>query len=236
MDDYLAGRMSEAKLRRFEARLAAEPELAAELSVQRRLYDALDLLRTKEKLKQAQIAYQKGEKNTSRPVSRSLWSAVAVAAAFVGVALSITYYATDVFKSTSEVAFNEFYQPESGARGGCPQDLPAFPLYARGDYKKALASAANASEDLTRCRAYFAGLNRLALGQPLLAAEDFTLARESTEVGIRRKAVWYLGLSYLKAGNEAKARQTFRAIGAQDDPEHPYASSAAEILRRLTDD
>lgn len=231
IEDFLEGKLSVEEKRTFELRIEAEPALKEEIVAQRRLKNAIEALKTKERLKLAYTNYQQDSK--VRPLNRPVWQTYAVAAAIVGLMLGITYFGTDVFRSDSEVAFNEFYQPEANARGECPQDLPAFKLYEEKQYEDALASVVGQKDDSTHCVRYFVGINQLALARLPQAIQSLQIAQTSPDIVIRRKAEWYLGLAYLRDNNEESAEKTFKAIVERNESENPYVQPAAKLLNRF---
>jgi ElaB/YqjD/DUF883 family membrane-anchored ribosome-binding protein len=190
IENFLEGKLSVEEKRAFELRVEAEHDLKEEIASQRRLRNAIEVLKTKERLKQAYAIYE--GRNKVRPLARPVWQTYAVAAAIVGVMLGITYFGTDVFKPESEVAFNEFYRPEMSARGECPQDLPWFKLYEEKQYEDALAGVVGQKDDSTHCVRYFIGINQLALAKLPQAILSLQIAQTSPDIAIRRKAEWYL--------------------------------------------
>lgn len=231
IEDFLAGELATEEKREFESRMEAEPALKEEVEVQRRLKNAMEVLKTKERLKQAYTLYE--GPNKVRPLTRPVWQTYAVAAAVVGLMLGITYFGTNLFKPESEVAFNEFYQPEMSARGECPQELSSFKLYEEKQYEDALAAVVSQKDDSTHCVRYFVGINQLALARLPQAIQSLQIALTSPDITIRRKAEWYLGLAYLRDNNEESAEKTFKAIVERNESENPYVQPASKLLNRF---
>lgn len=231
IEDYLEGKLLAEEKRAFELRIEAEPALKEEVAAQRRLKNALEVIKTKERLKQAYTEYEEATK--VRSLNRPVWQTYAVAASVIGLMLGIIYFGTDIFKPDSEIAFNEFYQPEANARGECPQELPAFSLYEEKQYEDALAAAMTQKDDSTHCVRYFVGINQLALAKLPQAIQSLQIAQTSPNPSIRRKAEWYLGLAYLRDNNEENAEKTFKAIVERNESENPYVQPAAKILNRF---
>lgn len=232
IDDYLNNRLAPDARAEFEAQMTSQPVLQAEVVTQRRLLNAMATLKTKQKLKEAyqQYALEAAQTPKVRPLP---WTTYAVAASVVGIMVTAAYFATNWFKPNTEVAFNQYYQPEVGARGDCPQDLPAFKLYEQKQYQAALLAAQALPDDSTHCISYFMGLNFLATNQFGNAILSLQVAQQSSSLTTRRKAAWYLGLAYLQANDAPQAERVFRKMVSENDPENPYLRPATNILKQF---
>ncbi len=231
IEAFLDGKLSKEAKENFELRMAGEPLLKEAVEAQRRLRNAMEILKMKEKLKHAYVQFE--DQTKRRPLNRPVWQTYAVAASIVFIMVSVAYFATDLFKSDTEVAFNAYYRPESAARGECPQDLNGFELYEQKQYEEALFKARSLKDDSTHCVAYFIGINQLALAALPKAIESLQTARASSNAIIVRKAEWYLGLAYLRANDEKNAQRIFESIVEKNDPGNPYLPSATKILDRF---
>lgn len=87
IEGFLEGKLSVEEKRKFELRIETEPALKEEIAAQRRLRNALEVLKTKERLKQAYAVYE--EPNKVRLLNRPFWQIYAVAAAIVGLMLAL---------------------------------------------------------------------------------------------------------------------------------------------------
>ena len=108
IEAFLDGKLAKEN---FELRMAGEPLLKEAVEAQRRLRNAMEILKMKEKLKHAYVQFE--DQTKVRPLNRPAWQTYAVAASIVFIMVSVAYFATDLFKSDTEVAFNAYYRPES---------------------------------------------------------------------------------------------------------------------------
>lgn len=176
-----------------------------------------------------------GRKKTS---GRSLFVRYASlsAAALIGVILVVS---TLLPSSNHEKLFNSYYTPfeaispvtRSINNNEGANYSAAISSYKTGDYQKA---AAGFNEELKKdplavSSRFFLGLSQLALknyGQTIILLSE--VANDSGEYS--KEARWYLGLSYLKTGNEQKAAGCFEYLSKSNGF---YRESSEKILRRL---
>lgn len=224
VEAYLSGTLTGSEKADFEALLANDPELQNEVDRQRKLLMAFELLKYKR-----EFAHQRAIPALRETKVRKLeWPRYAAAASVVLFLIAGLLYKTGVFTAKSRLAYDKYYEPETYARGGCPQDLPAFQLYAEGKYKDALQKVAPITSDSSACIAYFKGLCYLAIDNSALAIPLFTEASTSGRLEIHQKAQWYLSMAFLEADQSKEARKLLAEIATS--PSHPYQRAAQEII------
>ena len=176
-----------------------------------------------------------GRKNTS---GRSLFARYASlsAAALIGVLLVVR---TLLPSSNPEKLFNSFYKPfeaispvtRSITNNESDIYSAAIASYKTGNYQKAAVVFAEElkKDPLAVSSRFFLGLSQLALknyGQSIILLSE--VANDSGEYS--KEARWYLGLTYLKSGNEQKAAGCFEYLSKSNGF---YRESSEKILRGL---
>ena len=81
IEAFLDGKLSKEAKENFELRMAGEPLLKEAVEAQRRLRNAMEILKMKEKLKHAYVQFE--DQTKVRPLNRPAWQTYAVAASFV---------------------------------------------------------------------------------------------------------------------------------------------------------
>lgn len=232
IESYLNGTMDTAEKVAFEATLELDPQLREEVEFRKKTLRALELLKFKQEFqKTRELVPQQKSIDIEPPktiVVRPFGSRYAIAASITLLLVAGFLYKSDVFTSRSQRAFNTYYQAETYARGGCPQDLPFFKQYADGKYKEALEQAKSTSGDSIFCVTYFQGLCYLAQDESTVAIPLFTKATESENNEIKNKAQWYLAMAYLEANEAKKAEELLRQIANNSD--NPYSTPAGQII------
>lgn len=224
VEAYLSGTLTGSQKTDFETRLANDPELQAEVDRQRKLLLAFELLKYKR-----EFAHQKAVPSLRETKVRKLeWMRYAAAASVALFLLAGLLYKTGIFTTKSRLAYDKYYEPETYARGGCPQDLPAFKLYAEGKYNDALQKVASLTGDSSACISYFKGLCYLAMDNSKLAIPFLSEASVSGRSEIHQKAQWYLSMAFLEADRSKEARKLLTEIATA--PSHPYQRAAQEII------
>lgn len=176
-----------------------------------------------------------GRKKTS---GRSLFVRYAsiAAAALIGIIIVVS---TLLPFSNSEKLFNSYYTPfeaispvtRSINNIEATKYSAAIGSYKTGDYQKAAAGFAEVlkKDPLAVSSQFFLGLSQLAMqnyGQTIVLLSE--VANDSGEYS--KEARWYLGLSYLKTGDEQKAAGCFEYLSKSNGF---YRESSEKILRRL---
>jgi TolA-binding protein len=157
------------------------------------------------------------------------------AAALIGVFIIIR---TLLPASNPENLFNSYYKPfdaispvtRSVNNNESDINSSAINSYKTGDYQGAVAAFGRLSkEPLSGQAGFLLGLSQLALENYSMAISQLSdVANGSGEYG--KEAKWYLGLSYLKTGNNQKARECFEYLAGSDGF---YRERSEKILRRL---
>lgn len=233
IESYLDGSLEETDKQEFETLIASTPELEEEIAFRQKTRRAIEALKFKQefqKIRDSATATEEDQEKVEEKekVIRPFWSRYAVAASVTLLLMAGFLYKSDVFTPSSQRAFNKYYQDESYARGGCPQELSVFKQYADGHYQEALDQVKTLPTDSIFCITYFKGLCYLAQDQSSTAIPLFSEAIESTNGEVRNKAKWYLALSYLEVNDKEKAEKLLRAIA--NESENPYSDPASQII------
>lgn len=227
IEAYVLDRMPAAERAAFEQRLAGDPDLRAEVQLERENIRAVELGGVQRLLKE--IAAGEGAVDRSRR-SGAGWLTYAAAAVLLLVAA--TWWATR--PSAGERAFAAHFLPDPGLPVvmGIAHD-PAFneamTSYKEGDYagaKKAW-SAEIASDPHNDTLHYYIGMAALAQGDAREAIDRLLPLMEGPDRAFHDRAGWYLFLAYVRAGEQAKAR----AVDLSADRTH--AEEAERILEEL---
>jgi len=139
-----------------------------------------------------------------------------------------------------EVLFLRSFEPYPSrtpvVRGDRPAgSLEALALYEAGDYRGALAGL----EDRLRrdpddpAARFYAGVCRLALGQPQEAALDLERVLRTGDEDLRAPAEWYLALAHLRANDLPGARARLAGVAAGEGFYRDRASALLSELDRL---
>lgn len=227
IEAYLKNRLPPPERDAFERRLADNEALRREVALQRRLDDGLDaaLLRRRFAVaRREQLQYRRRRQRTT----------YALAAAISVVLLTtVGVLVQSLRPSPAQRAFREFYEPELPFR----QDVASAALtdalteYYAGRYDEALRRLSALPDDLSGQVPYYRGLSLLALNRPAEAESHLRQARQGSDPVIRRRADWYLALTYLRADDTTRAAPQFRRIAA--DTLHPFHDRATDLLRQL---
>jgi tetratricopeptide (TPR) repeat protein len=232
IEAYLDASLDESAKIEFEQVLAASPELREELAFRKKTRRSIEALKFRQEFEKIRntVPYPvaPNAKLDAPAVKPLFWPKYAVAASITLLLVAGILYRNDVFSPPGQRVFNKYYQAETYARGGCPQELPSFRLYADGRYQEALEDTKTAPTDSIFCTIYFKGLCYLAQDQSSHAIPLFNQAIESTSKEVQNKALWYLAMAYLEANDQEKAEKTLRKIASV--PENPYSALAGEII------
>jgi tetratricopeptide (TPR) repeat protein len=250
---FALGRLSGNDLEAFEARLAADPDFAAEVAREVELIQAIrlapgvDALRSQLEIieKEAGERAETANKKPGRAISFRLLFA---AAAAVMLCVAAIWFFNRTPSMTAQELFAAHFQPPAtmsaqvtgrGAEDTTQTpDTPFFSLLeaAEQDYNK--GNPAGALEKIARLQAlpessgfsdrlaFYAGLGCLQTGKPEQAIREFEKIREDYP----SEKPWYLALARLNAGQTAEAKADFQQISGSKSP---FAREAAVIFEHL---
>ncbi len=228
IERYVNNEMSVDERQTFEAEMEKDLEFKKEVEAYIKIFNGFEELNFRKRLKLIGENYKQGGGMIA--MDRRPYISYAMAASVAIILFAGLYFFTNLFKPETEIVFNDYYRPETLARGECPQDLAAFPLYNDKKYEEALKAVNSLKPDSILCVTYFKGLVELALNKKE-AVDDLKLAATSINNNIRDKAEWYLALALLKQGNKEEAIKMLQKITI--DPEHPFYEMAGKALKAL---
>ncbi len=235
---YLRRQMPPDERRAFEAKIAADPELAAEVS----FYEAL-LLSHDEQIKskwrtQDESLLQPGSQ--APPLSfirRPQWAIAASLALLLAAGVWYTFiYAPPL---NSDTVFQENYEGYKysgilGAGSSAPEDSvwqTTLSAYRAGRFDEAIGTAGQLSNSAKYAAEaqLLTGAAYLENGQPEEAVRAF--AQVDAPPALHRKAQFFTAMAHLKANKPEQAKALFKTIAA--DTESPFKGKAKAILDDL---
>jgi hypothetical protein len=238
IERYLDRSLSTEEQKWMEQRLAEEPVLNTKYKEHKQLIDGIRYAHLHDKLLQLRAL-----EKTMPPIRSKAgqgaqimmyWKPMAVAATLT---ILMTGYFIMNRPVKPEELFAQYFQTypnvfEPTVRGNDPADKrsEAFGAYDRGDYKTAVTLFEQLLKDKEEPGILILlGNANLVLGNVEAAQTNFlTLIKDFDELDGQAK--WFLGLSYLKQGNEEKARLILQELG---DPEFTYSKKAKELLKNV---
>ncbi|MGA0559288.1 hypothetical protein ACO2Q8_21695 [Larkinella sp. VNQ87] len=245
---YLNNELSEADRLSFETDLQADPELAAEVDLQRNLRLGFRALGIQQALDQAKASYQasvvKPEPvSETKPVVRPLiswqyWAAAASVVVVLGIGL-YQYrqgagrqvdgiYTESVGATTDDELLKSF--PASSTKTGF---LDALKNYKARNYDEAIEKlkVLPADRQTIHYKNYLLGLSYLANDQSTEAIPLLAKARETPSPVLQQKAEWFLALAYVKNRQKEQALPILTRIST--DQAHPFHSLAQRVLNKI---
>lgn len=233
IDQYLNGQLEDAARKAFEARCAAEPELADLMREHVQAEYAVRTTARESRRTALNNAFEEWDSDT--PVRRfpfRPWGvAAAIFAILVGLAVAFGIFAP---APTPEALFAEAFEAEpfSGRRTSS-QWQQAGDAYTLQDYPEAIRLLSELLADSNfnnRPRAYYyLAHSHLLAGQPQEALVAFQAV--SPESSFIRQSEWYIALVYLKIGNREQALNSLRQITSQT--RHYRLKEATNLLEAL---
>lgn len=235
---YLRRQMPPNERRAFEAKIAADPQLADEVA----FYEAL-LLRHDEQVKtkwRAQDESLLQPETQIRPVPlvrRPQWAVAASLALLLAAGVWYTFFYTP--QPNLDTVFQENYEgyKYSGILGNGTSNAEdslwqaAMNAYRAKRYEDAVNIAGQFSNSVKYAAEalLLTGAAQLEQGQTEEAVRAF--AQVNAPLALRRKAQFFTAMTHLKAKNAGQAKTLFQTIA--DDADSPYRGKAAAILKKL---
>lgn len=231
--DFLAEKLSGEELQTFERRLAAEPELAAELKVQQGMQRVLRAGRREElDARMRRIRERKRQAKGRIPA----WS-YAAAAAIALVVLGGLWW-LNAGSSREDLYAQHYSLYTLGGPVRSPEAVTPFEKawesYIEGDFEKAqdYFDQVQPGDSLYMQVQLYGALCDLERGNFGYAQLRLQGIAQQLENPLRYDARWYVGLIYLKREEWKAALDVFKALQA-DKPRYRQAA-VAEILSVLT--
>ena len=157
------------------------------------------------------------------------------AAAVIGAMILIS----TLLPSSTEKLFNSYYTPFDAISpvtrnaSNSVEEIysSAINSYKSGDYKSAIAgfSEANLKNPNSGSPLFYMGLSNLELGNLSQAISELSIVAEGSGEYVK-EAQWYLGLTYIKSGENLKAAESFGKLAKSPGF---YRDRSEKILRRL---
>ena len=236
LKDYLQGRLDSEESAAFEERMEQDRAFRKEVNIHKAILAGMDQHFDK-RLKDLLVRQDQASSGILHRGSWVQWTAIA---ASLLLAISVAFLLFRSREANHQEIFEQYYRPyqniisetDRGERDTLIDDYKeAFRKYEAQDYREAVNA-------LNRLRTqdpedsavnFYLGLSLLAINKnqeairllEVLAKEDHPL---------NEPASWYLGLTYLKAGEKAKAKAVFVRIKTDGSS---YTNRAEKILDEL---
>lgn len=253
IEQYLLGKLNPELLEEFKQKLAADDQFKAEVALEQALFRNLQVAGRKQQrlkleafhqelvrpaLKVEPEERQEEEEKPARgkviqfPVKRFGWMAAASIAMIIGTTLILNPF------SGNRVS-PEFTPYPGGeiTRGDGEREstkAQAFAAYQEKNYPESIAlfnAVPEAEKD--EMTLFFLGNAYLFAERPQEAIDTFKrYLLQYEEFALEAK--WYLGLAYLKVGDEAAAKQQLEQVASAPGPQAAeYREKAQELLNQL---
>lgn len=236
VEQYLQGRLDEPAAEAFRQRLAAEPDLLAEVSTQ------LAVRQGREQALEQEIASLFQEEGTTasttlpnptRIIGLSVMGTIAAA-------ILVWFLIRGLSPPSLQQLFARHFDPAENTvsvLSADPQSFEqAFERYDAGDYAAAirlfeqlenLSAVQQAEIDFYRANAF------LAIDQPRDAIPILQVLAQQSGSALAPEAAYYLGLAYLATDQPAEALAQFQAVSSQGllgVEEQQHAQALVEVL------
>lgn len=239
VEQYLSGEMLPAERENFEREVSSNPGLAAELRLSRTIDDALlrdDIIDFRKKLL---VAYRENKKEQRvvpvvRLHTRKFW--YAAASIILLAALGSTLYFSVPAGNSSDSLFKQYYSSENlidVTRAGDANIVEAVIKFQEKDYQLAghlFQKILEKDNSNIACWFYF-GISSIETENFDQAEKAFNHIIANHENLYVEHAEWYLGLSYLKSNQLAKAISQFENISRNADNVH--RNDAKRVVEKL---
>lgn len=239
IDSFVDGELDEASKQKFEAELAVNRDLAMEFRLEKDVTAALaqeDIIDFRAKCMEAQNEINLADKKLVRIVhiTRRYWYA---AASILTIGLIIGgMLLFNPGEYSSEKLFKMYYKSGETiglSRSGNVDMAEALRYFSKNDFQTAegLFEKILVSDPSNFAVMYYAGISNIELKNYPQAIQLFNSIINEGDNLYTENAEWYLGLTYLAAGEPEKADEIFVNIAAS--PNHYYNSDANSILEKL---
>jgi tetratricopeptide (TPR) repeat protein len=240
IDSYVEGDMDEFSRKKFEAELASNRDLSLEFQLEQDIAKALedeDLLEFRAKCIEAQNDVNLSERKLVKIVhlTRKYWYAAA-AVVLVALIIGSTFLINPGNYSTDKL-FKMYYKSGETigiSRSGNVDIAEALRYFSKSDYQTAsgLFDKILVNDPNNFAVRYYSGISNIELknySQAILMFES--IIKDGNNL-YAENADWYLGLSYLAAGQVAQAESVFTRIVST--PSHYYNNEAKSILEKIS--
>ena len=228
IEAYVLGRMTDPERAAFEHRMASDPDLLAEVGIERENIQAVELGGISRILKS--IA---AEGSVHEPKTRS-WSGLLKYAAMVAALTSAIIWWVSR-SSVNEQLFTAHFKCDPGlpvVMGATDDPIfaDAMVAYKLGDYAEARAKWAPllAAEPTNDTLLYYIANAWLAEDHSEQAIPELETLVQAPGSAFHTRARWYLFLAYVRSGEANKAQ----ALGLTEDP--VYGARVRSILQDLS--
>ncbi len=245
IDRYVNGEMVEKEVDLFEQRMREHAELAQQVHLHRDMLLGMEYY-FMQQLKEQLILSDQKKKTFNWGLFLKIAASVLLVAGLAGVAyyylqrpadpeqLFLSYFET--YPNTlTQANRSESLPGDASPSGNSDKTAAAMRHYETGNFSQAavaldtMLSSGNGTDDQRTALMFYRGVSHLQLGNVQQARTDLAEVTQSDTLLVD-PATWYTGLSYLRDGDVAKAKQIFEQLrNGQGD----YAAQAAKLLDDL---
>ena len=244
IDQYLSNELSDEKLASFEAELAENPDLEAELNLVGEIDKAVaetDIMDLRAKLGAISKEINREEKQKrsfAARISSSRLTVATVAASLVLI-MSIAGLISKNNPSSDGELYSQYYQPyettgifRSGDALIDSKLTKALHLFNNQEYQAAIGSFSEVLEidPNNPVSNFYSGIAYQQTGQTQKALISYQNVIKDRDNLFIEQAQWYIGLCYLQNENRKKAYRQFTKIANSDSF---YQEKASAILRKI---
>jgi tetratricopeptide (TPR) repeat protein len=259
IEHYLLGKLDQELLEEFKQRLATDDQFRGEVALEQALFRNLQVVGRKEQRLKLEAFHQEmtrpafevepdeNQESEGRalpgkviqfPVKRLAWMVAASIALIIGTTLILNPFERG--RMSPETMFATSFTPYPGGeitRGDGERGstkAQAFSAYQAGNYPESIDLFKAVPEDeKDEMTWFFLGNALLSADRPREAIDTFeSYLVQYEEFAIEAK--WYLGLAYLKVGEETEAKRQLEQVAATPDPQAgEYKGKAKELLNHL---
>jgi len=221
---YLHDQLTDVEKQAFEELLKSNPEIAQETREALLIKEGLALEQDVELMQRI----ERLEASLENKKSSNTW--IRWAAAILILAIPVYYFSS--LPSSPEELYKEYYSPYENVIGATRGDNAGNYLlsYDHGNYKDAVVELSEAIEVSENPQDYYLylGISYLELDDYQNAIETFSKIESTNRFANHSK--WYGALTYLKMGDENKAKEVLKEL---KESEGSFSKQAEEILESL---
>ena len=236
IDRYVNGEMVDDERTLFEERMREHAELAQQVHLHRDILVGMEYYFMQQLKAQLALADQEKKKFNVR-LALQIAAGVLLVAGLAGAAYYYLLRPADpqqVFMAYFDTYPNTSASTErSEASPNIPEE-EAMQYYGTGNFSQAASAftkllASDSVQDRTAL-IFYRGISHLGAGSTEEAVADLRTVTQNADSLLAEPASWYLGLSYLRAGQIAAAKKVFAQLR---DAGGDYAEQAAKLLDDL---
>jgi hypothetical protein len=238
IDSYVEGELDNDGRKKFESELSVNRDLALEYHLEQDLSKSLkedDLIDFRAKCIEAQQDMNLSEKKLVKivQITRKYWYAAA-SILLIGLIVSGLFVFYPGGYSAQKI-FKMYYKSDEAMqlRSGNVDMAEALKLFGKNDFKGAegLFDEILADQPNNFAVMYYSGISNIEIKNYPIAIKRFDMIINDGDNLYIENSEWYLGLTYLAAGDIDQANRIFNIIASK--PDHYYYFEVKSILEKI---